>query len=1420
MNNQITTIQLVGSGGTTGYLDVAPETVFPLNFSLGDIRDISKKNGTSSKSITLSGTKNNNKLLNNYFDLNVLAGTFNINIKQECIVIQNGVIVMDNAVMQLVEVNKTQAIGNIDEKITYTVLLKDSTGDFFSNINNKLLTDLDFSNLDHIYTADNVISSFNNTITDGYKYLMPFNPSVSGDSSFFLEEFTPTIYAKKYFDNIFSNAGFSYSWTGSTGTTVQFDKLVIPYNGDALKPTLEESLPYAVSAKTLSTQIFSESTHGTGLIAPILSTFLVLSAETYDPSNSYTPATSTYVYPTLFNTNNNIDFKFELSYEIYTVNSSGANAYVEPYPSGVINTKGIEIHPQIYLTKNGVNAPSSAGNFLPNGSIFLLDDTVIPNGTHTLTSSSAIFTINAASPVAGDIFKFKTQSLISGRNLDGSSQVYGFYSSTAGSGSVGLVAVEIKYKITSIKISIIPKIADLGYNAPVVMNKFIPKQIKQSDFIKSIFTMYNIVAEIDKDNQNNLILTQRDAFYDAGKVENWTKKLAKEKEQQIKFLPELSTKKIVLTYKEDKDISNTTYTQATSEIYGQLEYSFDNEYIKGKTNQEVIFSPSPVINSNFGAILPMVDGKAPKTNIRILIDGGEYSCGTYSIQNYVGNTVSGTTYPHLSHWDKPMNPTFDINFGVCDYYLRSDNYGADTGNNLFNLNWRRTFNQINSGKMMIAYFNLNEYDIQKMRLNDKIRIDNSWWNINKVMDYDANGKGLTKVELISIDDNLSVAYIKKTPKLLGKGNPVIHTVVNVLGGKGKPYNNTFETLYPVEVQGKKNFISDTAIGGNIIGDNNNIQTKQAIILGSNNQVESDAMVFGSNNEIQAGLEGSVVFGSNITATTSNTVYVSNLQISSGGTINGTNVSGLTNINIWTYGSGTESIIANNGTGNIASGFYSYAEGAQNIASGNYSHAEGQFTTASGQRSHAEGQSTTASGDFGAHAGGSLSIASGDVSFVHGDNSRATGNGTIVLGSDLTGNTANTTYVNKFNIKSIGSGTSVVNLGLDVSGNVVSGNVVSGSTGTPYIRGWENESELGNAILIGKGIGQLTLTNGSDEIVGIGGVDFTDESTFNSPFYYYEATIILPDGTRKFLSLDSFSDATNGLIFDIYSDGNYVNSLGALWTGTTGNYDYYPYFIPVASGDLSHAEGKGNLASGTNSHAEGVGTISSGAQSHSEGNSTKATNLSSHAEGQNTLASGSASHAEGSSSTASGNASHAEGSSKATNTNAHAEGASTTASGGFGAHSEGFQTQASGSTSHAEGYLSYATGDVSHAEGQQTIASGLYSHSEGNHTTAAGESSHAGGQFTIASGINSFVHGSGSTASGIGTIVLGNNITGSTTNTVYVPSLILEGTTSSFVLSRLTTTQRNALTAVNGMLIYNTTTNKFEGYENGAWANLI
>src|SRR6267142_198652 len=47
---------------------------------------------------------------------------------------------------------------------------------------------------------------------------------------------------------------------------------------------------------------------------------------------------------------------------------------------------------------------------------------------------------------------------------------------------------------------------------------------------------------------------------------------------------------------------------------------------------------------------------------------------------------------------------------------------------------------------------------------------------------------------------------------------------------------------------------------------------------------------------------------------------------------------------------------------------------------------------------------------------------------------------------------------------------------------------------------------------------------------------------------------------------------------------------------------------------------------------------------------------------------------------------------------------------------------------------------------------------------------------------------------------------------------LQSSSTALIVSRMTTTQRNAMTAANGMLVYNTTANLFQFYENGGWVN--
>jgi len=171
----------------------------------------------------------------------------------------------------------------------------------------------------------------------------------------------------------------------------------------------------------------------------------------------------------------------------------------------------------------------------------------------------------------------------------------------------------------------------------------------------------------------------------------------------------------------------------------------------------------------------------------------------------------------------------------------------------------------------------------------------------------------------------------------------------------------------------------------------------------------------------------------------------------------------------------------------------------------------------------------------------------------------------------------------------------------------------------------------------------------------------------------------------------------------------------------------------------------------------------------------------------------------------------------------------------------------GDYSFATGVETKASGLVSTAMGTETVASGVASTAIGAVTTASGDNSTAMGDATIASGNSSMAAGLFTTAKSFSEIALG------TFNTDYTPTstsawsatdrvfvvgngqssgalsdamVILKNgnttmpsVTGSFTPNVLTTTQRNALTATAGMMIYNSTTNKHQGYDGTSWNDL-
>ena len=769
-----------------GFLDVKEGTVFPLNFAVGDIRDLTKRSGAFSKTITLVGSKNNNELLNHYYDVNIQAGTFDINALTKCSVIQNNVPIMEDALLQLLSVNKNQQTDAYEQDVEYEVLIKDTRVEFFTAITNKELTDLDFTDLNHIFTSADIVATFDNTVTDGFKYVLPYDT----DNLYNVRQMKPAIYAKTYLDRIFSTAGFQYQW--SDLAAARFDKLLIPYNGDSntfdnqdYLVEEENNTPFTASVDSTIANNYREDATGWTEITDVQGSFNPTTGQFTVPITTNAAAGEAYI----------MEYQINFEFQIDNTNATVVLNSLAPFKATPVI--GFSI-----LGYNGQFSTLTSEQVINQGS-------VIPIGVTSLTGG--IVTGSAALLSDGTIPAFLTSGQVANIVVGWQN---GFCDFT------GALPVNVELIVNSVRIKILPTANVQVIGGILDINQYVPLKIKQSDFVKSIFQMYNLYADTDTDQPNKLILRHRDEYYDSGAERDWSEKLMKDREQNLIFLPDLSAKKLKLTYKADTDSPNVVYTQMTDEIYGQLEYTFDNEYVKDTDTKELIFSPTPVVATTFDAYVPSLNGEAPKTNIRILYDGGEQSCGSWDLIEYgTTGSLGLTTYPMIGHFDDALTPTFDINFATCDYYYYTPS--TLTANTLYNLYWRRTVNQINVGKMLVAYFHLTEADIQTLKLNDKIRIDNSWWNINKVIDYDANAEVPTKVELISIDTEIDLAPFVTNPGT-PTSPPITATSHSTNLATRSSEANVNLSGDNVIVRGTGNNIGD-GLRGLVIGDNRTLQ---------------------------------------------------------------------------------------------------------------------------------------------------------------------------------------------------------------------------------------------------------------------------------------------------------------------------------------------------------------------------------------------------------------------------------------------------------------------------------------------------------------------------------------------------------------------------------------------------------------------
>jgi hypothetical protein len=827
-STQIQFIETYGQEGPIGIIDVDTAVQFPINFAVGDIKDPFAKKGVKSYKFSIVGSKETNQLLNHYYDINIVDGTYNNNLKQKVAILRNGVIILDNAYMQLLSIKKQTHDVYSDQEIVYDIEVGDDVTSFFTEITNKYLDDLDFKDMVHTYEASEVIASYSNSairdnvlLTGGYKYVLPYTDL----TKYKLEECRPAISVYEYWNRIHQNAGYQWDWHGFDSDQIRMDKLWIPYNGE--KPMSSDRNINLVAAENSAPLVFDNPL---ALGWNIPAEDFIIDTDVQDLSGLYDSATGIYT-SAIYTGASGIDATFEIEYTFEYDNPSASTAYLTTI-GGLIAPGSWELTGSVYFRNISFGVDSGLAVFQNDllESSLATPYTLAP-GLNTIGSG----TIQTATiPITWLTFtqQIKTKVKV---NLLQSDPLMNFRSSIS---SGTLIDVKPYLTITSIKMIIVPRADAYGYNSSVNLNDFVPRKIKQSDFIKSIVNMYNLVIVPDATNDRKIIYKTRDDYYDNGEEKDWTDKISTDKGSDISFISNTNAKKITLSYKPDTDVVNKDYLAETKEVYGQQEYELQNENIKGLETKEIIFSPTPIDNTSFGTYAPMWPGQEPKCNIRILIDGGEQPTGlggtqTYDIVNYaygpsgsIVDEITGIdTYPMLTHQDNPNTPMFDINFGLCDKYYHD--FTSVTNNNLYSMFWRRTIGQVDNGKLFTAYFYLNEYDISILKLSDKIFVKDTWYNINSLQ-YDPNSFGPTKVVLMTIDDQLAIDIIKPRPTY-----PVLGTL-------------TLAVLSEQIYNGLNWNYGDSSV---VIRGTNNVvvsDIKNVLVVGNNRIVEDSNTVYSEN----------------------------------------------------------------------------------------------------------------------------------------------------------------------------------------------------------------------------------------------------------------------------------------------------------------------------------------------------------------------------------------------------------------------------------------------------------------------------------------------------------------------------------------------------------------------------------------------
>jgi hypothetical protein len=670
-------------------IDLLKDIGTDFTYTIDDVRDFGSRNTSFSRTISIPATARNNKILGFAFDLG-MAHEHNMDLPNV-----NTNFTPSQAAKCEVYIDKIQifkGVIRILEIITnngsteYQCAVFGELGGFITELGNKRLEDLDFSEYNHTWNVTTIQNSWNTINGSGYYYpLIDYGDVSTNKDDFHVSTFRPALYVKEYIEKIFE--GTSYTLNCDFFNTDFFKKLIIPNNSQGIQGTNDQFI-----------------------LATIAATKTILNSNTPTARNIDLPFDNT----TLLNfTENGSKSVFTYTDGTKTVRAlaSITGVYQTDAASSITATLYVAGVAVQTLTQNTFSANNPytfsfdwTGNIANTNTVYINISVPATANTYIVTVSSANFTFIQLAAQLTTVAYNGTVSM--NNNLPKGIFQKDFFLSVCKMFNLYVYQDNINEK----QINIAPFIDfysdavtnSLDWSQKIDMGSTM--SIKPMSQLNARYYAYKYTPDSDYYNDNYLKKygqSYGDFIYDS----------------EFDFVKDTASTQII-------------FAPSVLKLHsGQDKYHTDIYKLSNNNTQE----------DPMDSVIRILMAKkfTGVTQWKIQEDGG-------------GTLATITSYGYAGHLDDPTNPTVDLNFGAPkELQFPASTYPTNNLFNTYHKPYILEITDMES-KLLTCRVYLNALDIYNLDFSKYIWINGVLFRLNKVESYDPTDFRTTQINLLKV----------------------------------------------------------------------------------------------------------------------------------------------------------------------------------------------------------------------------------------------------------------------------------------------------------------------------------------------------------------------------------------------------------------------------------------------------------------------------------------------------------------------------------------------------------------------------------------------------------------------------------------------------------------------------------------------